>query len=122
MGSLRNNFYKNAFARQGFAEDVNEVQRLWMAREREKARDRVPVELAMKANLIGTPDMVTDRLRVYRDAGITTLRLGLARADTGEMLETLGTGHGPSEARARHRLSLTIPFCVAFASTVGTPE
>ena len=90
MGSLRNNFYKNAFARQGFAEDVNEVQRLWMAREREKARDRVPVELAMKANLIGTPDMVAERLRVYRDAGITTLRLGLAGADTGEMLETLG--------------------------------
>ena len=55
MGSLRNNFYKNAFARQGYEEDVNEVQRLWMARERDAARDRVPVELAMKANLIGTP-------------------------------------------------------------------
>ena len=89
MGSLRNNFYKNAFARQGYEEDVNEVQRLWMAREREAARDRVPVELALKANLIGTPTMIADRLRVYRDAGITTLRLGLAGADTGEKLDTL---------------------------------
>ncbi len=90
MGSLRNNFYKNAFARQGFEEDVNEVQRLWMAREREKARDRVPVELAMKANLIGTPKMISERLKVYRDAGITMLRLGLSGVDTAEKLETLG--------------------------------
>ena len=90
MGSIENNFYKNAFARQGFAEDVNEVQRLWMARERDRARDRVPVELAMKANLIGTPQMVGDRLKVYRDAGITTLRLGLAGDGAREKLDTLG--------------------------------
>ena len=90
MGSLRNNFYKNAFARQGFEDDVNEVQRLWMAREHDKARDRVPVELAMKANLIGTPEMVAERLKVYRNAGITTLRLGLAGADMGDKLDTLG--------------------------------
>ncbi len=89
MGSLRNNFYKNAFARQGFKEDVDEVQRLWMARERDKARDRVPVELAMKANLIGTPAMIAERLQVYRDAGTTTLRLGLAGADVAEKLVTL---------------------------------
>ena len=89
MGSLRNNFYKNAFARQGYEEDVNEVQRLWIAREREAARDRVPVELAMKANLIGTPAMIADRLGVYRDAGITTLRLGLSGADASEKLDTL---------------------------------
>ena len=89
MGSLRNNFYKNAFARQGYEEDVNEVQRLWMAREREAARERVPVELALKANLIGTPAMVAERLRVYRNAGVTTLRLGLAGADAAEKLDTL---------------------------------
>ena len=90
MGSLENNFYKNAFARQGFADEVDEVQRLWMARERDKARDAVPVELAMKANLIGTPEMVSERLRVYKDAGVTTLRLGLAGESAAEKLDTLG--------------------------------
>ena len=90
MGSLRSNFYKDAFARQGFNAEVNEVQRLWMARERDKARDAVPVELAMKANLIGTPEMIADRLRLYRDAGINTLRLGLAGDGMGAKLETLG--------------------------------
>ena len=90
MGSRDNNFYKNAFARQGYADEVNEVQRLWMARERDKARDAVPVELAMKANLIGTPEMIAERLKAYRDAGITTLRLGLAGESAAEKLATLG--------------------------------
>ena len=89
MGSLRNNFYKNAFARQGFEEDVNEVQRLWMAGERDKARDRVPVELALKANLIGTPDMIRERMRLYSDAGINTLRVGIPGDDMDEKLRTL---------------------------------
>ena len=44
----------------------------------------------MKANLIGTPEMVAERLRVYRDAGISTLRLGLAGASSEEKLDTLG--------------------------------
>ena len=89
MGSLRNNFYKNAFARQGFAAEVNEVQRLWMAGERDKARDQVPMELAMKANLIGTPAMIRERVAVYRDAGITTLRLGISGDGVSAKLETL---------------------------------
>lgn len=90
MGSRDRNFYKDAFARQGFADEVNEVQRLWLARERDKARDAVPVDLAMKANLIGTPEMVSERLRVYRDAGVNTLRLGLSGATAAEKLDTLG--------------------------------
>ena len=120
MGSLRNNFYKNAFARQGYEEDVNEVQRLWMAREREAARDRVPIELAMKANLIGTPAMIADRLGVYRDAGITTLRVGLAGADASEKLDTLarvdGTGGGDGvSCREAGALRMRLDACgVAF--------
>ena len=90
MGSRDRNFYKDAFARQGFADEVNEVQRLWLSRERDKARDAVPVELAMKANLIGTPEMVSERLRVYKSAGVNTLRLGLAGATASEKLDTLG--------------------------------
>jgi F420-dependent oxidoreductase-like protein len=89
MGSFDNNFYKNAFARQGFEDEVNEVQRLWMDGRRDEARDFVPTELALKANLIGTADMIRDRLRVYRDAGITTLRAGLPGEEIDEKLETL---------------------------------
>lgn len=90
MGSERNNFYKNAFARQGFSDEVNIVQRLWKEGRRDEARDLVPVELALKANLIGTPEMVKERLRVYRDAGVTTIRAGLAGDGPDAQMETLG--------------------------------
>ena len=68
------NFYNNAFERQGYGDDVREVQRLWLAGDRDAARQRVPTAIGLGTNLIGTDDLVRDRLRLYRDAGITTLR------------------------------------------------
>jgi F420-dependent oxidoreductase-like protein len=77
MGSATTNFYNNAFERQGYGDDVREVQRLWLAGERKAARERVPLEIGLGTNLIGTDDLVRERLRLYRDAGVTTLRVGL---------------------------------------------
>src|SRR5688572_19428824 len=77
MGSKDTNFYNAAFARQGFADDVAAVQDLWLAGRREEAAARVPLELGLKTNLLGTPAMVKDRLRLYRQAGITTLQAKL---------------------------------------------
>ena len=81
MGSATTNFYNNAFARQGFGDDVREVQRLWLAGDQDAARKRVPIEIGLGTNLIGTDDMIRERLRLYRDAGITVIRAGLAGAD-----------------------------------------
>ncbi len=80
MGSANQNFYNNAFARQGWGDDVAEVQRLWLAGDREAAAKRVPIEIGLGTNLIGTDDLIRQRLRLYRDAGITTLRAGVADA------------------------------------------
>jgi len=93
MGSARQNFYNAAFARQGFGDDVAAVADLWRAGRRDEAADRVPLELGLKTNLLGPPAAVRDRLRRYRDAGITTLQAKLpagpgARLDT-PALDTL---------------------------------
>ena len=88
MGSRDQNFYNAAFSRQGFADDVVAVQDLWLAGQREEAAERVPIELGMKTNLLGPPDAVRDRLRTYRDAGITTVQAKLAGTTT-ERLDTL---------------------------------
>jgi F420-dependent oxidoreductase-like protein len=79
MGSASTNFYNDAFERQGFGDDIREVQRLWLAGEREAARRRVPIAIGLGTNLIGTDALVRDRLRLYRDAGITTLRASFGR-------------------------------------------
>jgi F420-dependent oxidoreductase-like protein len=90
MGSATNNFYNNAFARQGYGDDVLEVQRLWLAGDQEAARKRVPVGIGLGTNLIGTDAMILDRLRLYRDAGITMIRAGLGGDDLRTKLSNLG--------------------------------
>jgi F420-dependent oxidoreductase-like protein len=77
MGSATANFYNDAFERQGYGDAVREVQRLWLAGNREAARRRVPIEIGLGTNLIGTDDTIRERLRRYRGAGVTTLRVGL---------------------------------------------
>lgn len=88
MGSKDQNFYNAAFTRQGYGAEVEAVQSLWLAGRREEAADRVPLELGVKTNLIGTPAMITQRLRLYRDAGITTLQAKLD-GDRHQRLDTL---------------------------------
>ncbi len=90
MGSPEQNFYKNAFGRQGFADDVEAVQRLWLDGRREEAADRVPLELGRRTNLLGTPATVAGRLAAYRDAGVTTLRVSVA-GSLDERLSALST-------------------------------
>ena len=84
MGSAASNFYNNAFARQGFGQDVAEVQRLWAEGDRAAAAARVPIEIGLGTNLIGPPEVVRDRLRAYRDCGVTTLRVNPIGSDLRE--------------------------------------
>jgi F420-dependent oxidoreductase-like protein len=87
MGSASANFYNDAFARQGYGDDVREVQRLWLAGDKAAARARVPTAIGLGTNLVGTDDLVRERLRLYRDAGITTLRAGLQGGPTADDLD-----------------------------------
>jgi len=77
MGSATKNFYNDAFARQGFGEQVAEVQRLWRDGRRDEAARQVPREIGRKTNLLGTPAMIRDRIRLHRAAGVSTLSLKL---------------------------------------------
>jgi alkanesulfonate monooxygenase SsuD/methylene tetrahydromethanopterin reductase-like flavin-dependent oxidoreductase (luciferase family) len=90
MGSRASNFYNSAFARQGFGDDVAEVQRLWAEGDREAAAARVPTEIGLGTNLIGPPDVVRSRLRAYRDCGVTTLRVNPIGSDLRECVAGLG--------------------------------
>ena len=89
MGSARHNFYNDAFRRAGYEDVAAEVQRLWLAGKREEAAARVPDEMALKTNLLGTEAMVRARIAAYRAAGITTLRVAPAGRTLDERLATL---------------------------------
>ena len=85
MGSPTTNFYNQAFARQGFGEDVLAVQQLWLAGDKDSARRRVPIEIGLRSNLIGTDDMIRERLRFYRQTGVTALRANFTGDKTQQM-------------------------------------
>lgn len=77
MGSADTNFYNDAFKRAGYEEDARAIQALWLEGKRDEAAQRVPDPMVTNFQVLGTPEMVKERLAKYRDAGVTTLKLGL---------------------------------------------
>lgn len=75
MGSPKTNFYNDAYCRAGFEDTAKEVQSLWINKKRDEAIKRVPDDLVLMANLVGTEAMVADRLKAFSNAGVNTLRL-----------------------------------------------
>jgi F420-dependent oxidoreductase-like protein len=90
MGSREHNFYNEAYQRAGYQEIARTVQSLWLEGKREAAAEFVPDELVLQTNLLGTEAMVLERIRAYRGAGVTTLRVQPQGATPREQLETLG--------------------------------
>lgn len=90
MGSPTTNFYNEAFRRGGWDDAAAEVQQLWVAGRRDEAAARVPAAMIEQANLLGDEAAVRARLKAYRDAGVTTLRVAPAGADVAARLATLG--------------------------------
>ena len=90
MGSASTNFYNDAYSGQGWPDVATRVQQLWMAGKRQEAVACVPDEMVLETTMIGTETMVRERMRTWRDAGITTLRVYPAGNTLAERLETLG--------------------------------
>jgi len=90
MGSASTNFYHDAYSRQGWAEVAAAVRERWQAGDRDGAAGLVTDEMVLATTLIGTEDMVRERLRVWRDAGVDTVRLYPAGDTLDGRLATLG--------------------------------
>ncbi len=90
MGSPTVNFYNDALARSGFADTCNEVRKLWLSRKRKQAAQAVPDEMVFATALIGDESRVRERIRKYRDVGITQLMLHPVAHDSASRLDVLG--------------------------------
>ena len=89
MGSASTNFYNQAYARQGFADVAREAQARWVDGDRSGAAALIPDELVLGTTLIGTEQMVRDRLALWDQVGVTTARLYPAGETLDERLDTL---------------------------------
>ena len=89
MGSAKTNFYNDAFKRAGYAEAAEAVQALWVSGDKAAAIRAVPDEMVLKTNLIGTREMIVERIKAYAAAGVTTLRISTSGRHWRERTETL---------------------------------
>lgn len=90
MGSSSTNFYNRAYSRQGWADVAAEVRERWQRGDRDGAAGLVTDEMVLATTLIGTEQMVAERLAVWRAAGVNTARLYPAGDTLDAKLRTLG--------------------------------
>jgi F420-dependent oxidoreductase-like protein len=89
MGSREKNFYNQLVQRYGFEDAAREVQDLYLAGKKDEAAAAIPGELIDTVTLCGRRDVVRERLRVYREAGVGTLGLMPMAFTKDERLEQL---------------------------------
>ncbi|WP_121251246.1 LLM class F420-dependent oxidoreductase [Nocardioides ferulae] len=81
MGAKEQNFHKMVFERMGYAELADEVQRLYLGGEKDRAAALVPDELVDDMHIVGTESEVRDRVAAWEETGVTTLLLSCRSAD-----------------------------------------
>src|SRR5689334_12537170 len=73
MGSRKQNFYNQVVQRYGYGDAARQIQDLYLEGKRDEAMAAIPDKLIDTVSLCGPPDVVRERLAVYRDSGVGTL-------------------------------------------------
>jgi len=73
MGSRKQNFYNQLVCRYGYEAQAAKIQDLYLEGKREEAMAAIPEALIDQVSLCGPPEVVRERLDVYRQSGVGTL-------------------------------------------------
>ena len=75
MGARGKNFYNDLACRYGYEQEAATIQDLYLAGKKMEATMAVPDALVDELSLIGTPEMIRDRLEAWKESAVTTLAL-----------------------------------------------
>ena len=73
MGAKSRNFHNELVKRMGFEEAAERIQDLYLAGKKDEAMLAVPTELADEISLVGSVDMIKDRLNAWRETPVSSL-------------------------------------------------
>jgi F420-dependent oxidoreductase-like protein len=76
MGAKGRNFYNSLVRRNGWEEEAEQIQELYLAGRQREAIAAVPDELVDAVSLIGPKERIAERLEAWRETPVTTLVLG----------------------------------------------
>ncbi len=80
MGAKEMNFHHQVFTRMGYGEVADEVQRLFLAGQKDAATALIPDELVNDMHIIGDEGYVKERVAQWEETGVTTLLLSARNA------------------------------------------
>jgi len=90
MGSKSKNFYAEFAKRMGYEEEVEAIQSLYLAGEKDKAAAAVPGDLIDRSNLLGPAERIRERLSDWKDANKRgSLDMMILTSEQPEALELL---------------------------------
>ena len=75
MGAKGRNFYNDLACRYGYEKAATKIQDLYLGGKKMEAIMSVPDALVDELSLIGTKEMIRDRLEVWHESSATTLAL-----------------------------------------------
>jgi F420-dependent oxidoreductase-like protein len=76
MGAPGMNFHADVFGRMGYQEVIDEIGAHFLAGRRDEAARAVPDELIDDVAIVGTPEQVKAKAKVWSNAGVTMLLVG----------------------------------------------
>jgi F420-dependent oxidoreductase-like protein len=94
MGARGKNFYTTLARRYGYGDAAQQIQDLYLGGRKTEAAAAVPLELARRLALIGSPEYVRERLEVYAAAGVSCLLVSPAAETHEERLAQMSTLRG----------------------------
>ena len=81
MGAQEMNFHNQVFVRMGYEQLAEEVQKLFLSGEKERATALIPDELVEDMHIIGTEGEVKEKVAEWESTGVTTLMVSLHSPD-----------------------------------------
>lgn len=89
MGAKDKNFHKDAMIQRGFKDAAERIQELFLAGRKDEAAAAVPDEYIDDETLIGPPERIKQRWKLWRDSGLNMMTFVQPSDETLELLGTL---------------------------------
>ena len=78
MGARDKNFYNSIARKYGYEEEAIEIQDRYLDGQKKEAAAAVPRDFLERANLVGPPSLIKERLGVWKEAGVSVLNVSVA--------------------------------------------
>ena len=92
MGAKNKNFHKQAMIDRGFADAAERIQELYLAGHKDEAAAAVPDDYIDDEALIGPPERIRERWKLWLDSGVTSVSFTNASDEVVELMGKIALG------------------------------